>query len=1044
MRFCYFQRMSNAKVISRLVTACFFLSGVAGLIYQLAWSRYLALFLGHTSYAVVAVLVAFMGGLALGNAWVGSVVDRSKRPLAFYGWLEIGIALYAFLFPFYFDVCHRIYISVARGLSAGETGLLLLKFCFSLALVLIPTAMMGATFPALTRFVTRSIDELRGRVGWLYCINSLGAVIGCFVADYWWIPGFGLEVSVMGSGVLNLLVGLVALGFSKRIFEGERNLPQVKPDPEAKQETFTPRELRLAVWAIGLSGFVAMLYEVAWTRLLALALGSSTHAYTLMLVTFILGIAAGGAVVARCTGLRRTLDAFGWAEAVLAGAVFLSMFTYELLPYGLIVATNHIARSPDSYLLYECVQAALCLAVMFIPALCLGMTLPLASRIATAGLAHAGRSVGKVFAVNTTGTVLGAALTGLFFMPVLGLARTFALGVVLNAFIAVLILRRNAKLRNVLAGGTIGGLLFVVLTGFYFDPRWQGVFSVGWWRAPSIPGSVGEFLKASQVSRMLYYRDGAGSTVAVHRESEARGNRLSLRVNGKVDASSKGDHFTQLLLGHIPMILRPTSTNALVIGLGSGMTCGAILKHSNVQSLTAVEISPEIGQAARLFGEFNDHVLDNRRFHLVQEDAKSFLKINDQQFDLIVSEPSNPWMAGVAGVFSLEYYQDCAAHLAKDGLMVQWIQIYESSDEVFSMVVRTFSSVFPSVSMWRTQAGDLALIGSLQTPIVNLAEAAKRFQDPSVQKDMERVNISTFPVFLSLEIASAENGAALVSDEGPIHSDYFPALEYKAQRAFFVRSNAEIWSEFKESWTARPLLLIGRYLSDHRLGDADFRGFALRVTAGEETDARLSHSIYLEWLRSGYSPSLALQFLESLPASQAPSLLHEELWRHAVTNLLDYATADIQGLKAWERILLRAYRQKRSVFHQPDSADLRQAIANLTRLDPTNVRVYQLHEAELAWDRGDELECFRLGKEALTAPEGQSSRQSFDQDFIAPRVVLTLMLEHLHRTSQWAEALGWIKAARQQKFLEHDANYYQPLERVCRKVAISVSQRAAQ
>ncbi len=1027
--------MPNGKTISRLVTACFFVSGVAGLIYQLAWSRYLALFLGHTSYAVVAVLVAFMGGLALGNAWLGAVVDRSRRPLAFYGWLEIGIAVYAFLFPYYFEACHQFYIQLARGLSAGETSLLALKFFFSLFLVLLPTALMGATFPALTRFVTHSIDELRGRVAWLYCINSLGAVLGCFVADYWWIPKLGLEISLIGSGVLNLAVGVVALGLSRMVFEGERPSPAQAVQTSELTEKFTPRELRLAVWAIGLSGFVAMLYEVAWTRLLALALGSSTHAYTLMLITFILGIAAGGAVVARCTGLKRTLDAFGWAEAALAATVFLSMFGYEYLPYGLIIATRHIARSPDSYPLYEFVQATFCLAVMFIPALCLGTTLPLASRIATSGLAHAGRSVGKVFAMNTAGTVLGAVLTGLVFMPMLGLSRTFALGVMANALIALLILRRNADLKKTWIVGCVGGLIFLVLAGFYFEPRWQGAFSYGWWRAQQVPKSLAEYRQLSRSLAVRYYRDGASSTVTVNQQVQGTNTHLYMRVNGKVDASSKGDHFTQLLLGHIPMVLRPASTNALVIGLGSGMTCGAILRHPTVQSVTAVEISPEISQAARFFGPFNDHALDNPRFHLVKEDAKSFLKISDQRFDVIVSEPSNPWMAGVAGVFSQEYYQDCADHLSNDGLMVQWLQIYESSDDVFAMVVRTFSSVFPSVSIWRTQSGDLALVGSRNIPVVDLAASKKRFDDLLIQKDMERIDIGTFAVFLSLEIASAENGTSLVAEEGSIHSDYFPALEYEAQRAFFVRQSSELWSTFKEAWSVRSSLLLDQYLEKYPLDESDFRGFALRVVGGDDVDARLSNSFYLEWLKSGLMPELALQFMESLPNAQAPSLLNENRWQLQPAAKLRQATADIEGLKSWERVLLRAYRQKRSIFHQPDASALVQIIDQLKKLDPNNHRVYQLHEAELAWDRGDEAECFRLGQEALAASAKQVGQQAFEQDLMAPRVVLTLMIEHLHRSRQWTEASGWVRAAQQQKFLARDSNYYPPLERVCRKVS---------
>src|SRR6185436_6231884 len=318
---------SNLRVIFALVMACFFVSGVAGLVYQIAWTRYLSLFLGHTSYAVVAVLVAFMGGLAIGNAVVGVWTDRAEKPLSLYGWLEIGIAIYAVLFPSYYELCHKLYVSAARHFAEGGAPLLLLKFAFSFVTILLPATLMGATFPALTRFVTRSLAELRERVASLYFINSVGAVVGCLVADFWWIPAMGLEFTVFGAAALNLIAGLTSLAMSHKI--GEGNLAEVTEpaNAQAAQEHFSPLDLKVATIAIGCSGFVAMLYEVAWTRVLALALGSSVHAFSIMLITFISGIAAGAALIARWK-TRRTMEAFAWAEGALAVTVFISMFFY--------------------------------------------------------------------------------------------------------------------------------------------------------------------------------------------------------------------------------------------------------------------------------------------------------------------------------------------------------------------------------------------------------------------------------------------------------------------------------------------------------------------------------------------------------------------------------------------------------------------------------------------------------------------------------------------------------------------------------------------
>src|SRR5438034_2608312 len=475
---------SNALLLPTAIF-CLLISGAAGLVYQVAWMRYLSLFLGHTSYAVVAVLVAFMGGLALGNAWLGARADRVQRPLAFYAWLEIGIAVYAVFFPHYFEWCDEAYVGLARGWQLGGAGLLGLKFGFSLLTILLPTVLMGGTLPVMTKLVTRSLGELRKRVSTLYFINSLGAVVGCFLADFWWIPSIGLQATVLAGAALNFVVGAVALFVSGWIKEERRGANgSGDSQKDSSEEMFTPREITLAVVGIGISGFVAMLYEVVWTRMLALALGSSTHAFSLMLITFIAGIAVGAWRVGRWKRLRRTLDAFGWAELALAITLLVSMLFYERVPYWFTRLAGVLARRPEVYPLYEFVQSLVCFAVMFVPTVCLGMALPLVRRIATAELARTGRSVGRVFSVNTLGTVLGAAVTGLWLLPWLGLARTLALGIALNTSIGLMILGRSrpAFRRSLKVLVPVGTLMLIWVIGKSYDDVWQRSFSLGLWR----------------------------------------------------------------------------------------------------------------------------------------------------------------------------------------------------------------------------------------------------------------------------------------------------------------------------------------------------------------------------------------------------------------------------------------------------------------------------------------------------------------------------------------------------------------------------------
>lgn len=1031
---------SNARAIFLAVMACFFVSGVAGLVYQLAWARYLALFLGHTSYAVVAVLVAFMGGLAIGNAALGRVADRAEKPLALYGWLELGIAGYALIFPWYFEFCHNLYIAFSTDSPNGGAPMLALKFAFSFLTILLPTTLMGATFPALTKFVTQSLAELREKVAALYFINSVGAVVGCVVADFWWIPNWGLEFSTYGAAALNFVAALVAFGISRSILEGTPTAARAGSGKSANDEVFSALDLKVATIGIGLSGFVAMLYEVAWTRLLALALGSSTHAFSIMLITFISGIAVGAAIIARWKTLRRTLDAFAWAEAALAGTVLFSMFFYERMPFWFARLGGMLARRPDVYFLYELSQGAICFAVMFIPAVCLGMTLPLASRIATSEFARTGRSVGRIFAVNTVGTVFGAAMTGLWLMPMIGLPGVFALGVAINAAIAAVILKRETVAQRpapILATGFLAALGLVFVATYYFEPLWRGSFSQGVWRSRAYASTFEQFRDAYKLYHFLYYKDGPGSTVALHTFG-GDPNNVILRVNAKTDASL-GDAGTQLILGHLPALMHTKATNALVIGLGSGMTASALLRHTNILQTRVVEISPQVAEALPLWGAANDNVATNARFRLTIDDAKSFLKASEQQFDIIVSEPSNPWMAGVASVFSKEFYESCRRRLNSDGVMVQWVQTYETTDRTIETVIKTFAGSFPYVSLWRGSPGDIVLVGTPQPRKINLDSLLARMTDPHVRTDLMRGRMSEPLALLAREIVSDQNTMFLPRTNAVIHSDYFPTLEYMSQVGFFIGADARLHEVIDETKVARPTTLLGELLKRRPLDERDFQRASQAYLDGQFTDATLALSLMLRWAETHTNSTLPLEMIERIPAER-PAAITEEMRlapKHAW--LLEQARTDIAALQFYERALMRAYRSKRTAFYSPDTKKLEEVLSVLIERDPRHVRVYKLHQSELAWDKGDDEASLRLGGEALS-PNPQLGPVQFTLDHLAPRQVLCNMIEASIRSGELRQAQELAMQARAGKYVEPGEFYFPPLDFVCRKTEVLIEQ----
>ncbi|HXT40479.1 MAG TPA: fused MFS/spermidine synthase [Candidatus Angelobacter sp.] len=1011
------------RAVSALVAGCVFASGAAGLAYEIVFARYLGLFLGHDGYAVVAVLVAFMGGLAIGNSWFGGKVDqRPDKALRFYAWLEIGIGLYALGFPAVHFTSKQLFLRLAGAWQPGGLMLIVLKFIFATLTILPPAILMGGTLPAVVRFATRSLSELRGRVASLYFTNSLGAVFGCLASDFWWIPDFGLPATLRAGAVVNLLVGILALSLSRAV--STRKERASGPSAAAAEESVSPAQTRLVMTGIAISGFAAMLYEVAWTRLLALTLGSTTHAFSLMLAAFIAGIAAGAWAIARWRVLRRSLAAFAQVEIVLGVVVFISLPLYSHLPYAFAKSAAWLASDSGAYPLYASLQGVLCFAVMFMPALLLGATLPLASRAAATDTAGAGKTVGRVFALNTLGAVVGTISTGLWLMPTLGLASTFGVGIAANLAAGAIICRGTMPSIKSWLIPAAAVFLFGVpwICGRAFDSEWQRVFTLGLWRQPRSIASLAEFKSVVRENNLKFYRDGVVATVSVNAWTEGGTEQLNLRVNGKPDASTAGDMPTQLLLGHLPMLLRPQSEHVLVVGLGSGVTCGAVARHASVKQVDAVEISPDVVAAARLFSAYNHQVLEDPRLRLTVDDARSFLQTTDQTYDAIISEPSNPWIAGVAGLFTREFFESCRARLRSDGLMAQWIHLYDNNQAALEVVMRTFSSVFPNVAVWQSEELDLILVGSARPWKADLTSLLARFDEADVRADLARARINRPAVLLSREIISQSYGRFLAAPAGPVQTDLKPVLEYLAQRAFFAHENAAQWLQLDENLSTHADTLLAEYLRSHPLTVEDYRAFAEFYFAYHLPAPELLRSLCLRWQEDPAAQGALIELLPRLPPLGTTPELEALRFTALRENLLARADKDPGLLRHYAKLLLQVYRSQRSVFYFPRATELQTVLERLLTADPANLPSYQLQLAELAWDRGDTEGCIRLSRKALSA----DNRSSSENDAAFARFAEALLL-----TGRRDEALESCRRGR-------DAGHGGPrLEMVARRVAAS-------
>jgi spermidine synthase/tetratricopeptide (TPR) repeat protein/MFS family permease len=784
-----------------IVAVLFVVSGIAGLMYQIVWFKYLSLFLGNTTYAQTMVLSSFMGGLALGAAIWGKQADRSQNPLALYAWLELGIGVYCLLYPLILDVVKSAFVTmvVQSQLPSDSSSVLVLKLAVSVVTLLIPTMLMGGTLPVLVRYISRRIEESGKNVATLYFLNSFGAVVGTLLGGLFFVPLVGLQATIMSAVGINLVVGVVALVLSR--FRTEERQSE-DPPVVAPVESFTDRQIRVVVLVAGLSGFASMVYEITWVRLLIPLLGSTTYSFTLMLVAFISGITIGSWMVSLIISrLKNLIAVLAICQFGVVVSMILSLPLYERLPFYLWQIASVLSRTESAYPLFLAAQFLLCFALMFAPTVFLGMSLPIASRIASRDIAVLGSTIGNVFSVNTLGTVLGSLVTGLVLIPMIGIRNALEVGIVINLVLGMLLLAvdtrvsEHKKFALALPVVVVCALYLMFATGWNQSVMLMSIFRQIAYNAPP-PGSFADFEREAQRKRVLYYREGTSATVAVAEIPAPGGMARALYVNGKVDATSHADLPTQVLLGQLPMLLHPKVDHALVIGLGSGITLGSILTHP-VQSVDCVEISPEVLEASRLFDDLSNRPLDDPRVRVVVDDALAYLKLTAKHYDVIVSEPSNPWIAGVGNLFTREFFQQCRERLRPGGWMVQWFHRLEMGDETFQLVLRTLRETFPHVILWQSLNKDVVLLASTEPFVIQYDLIRSRMAAPSVRKNLERISIPDAMTLLSLQ-ALSEESVARYADYGPVNTENLPLLEYWAPRDLFLHRTTEALGQYDE------------------------------------------------------------------------------------------------------------------------------------------------------------------------------------------------------------------------------------------------------
>jgi predicted membrane-bound spermidine synthase len=645
---------------------------------------------------------------------------------------------------------------------------------------------MGGTLPVLAAWLQKNTPDAARRSARFYSVNSFGAVLGAGLSGFVLVQWLGLQGTMVATACVNVIIGLSVLAIARIQRKpmtsdaevGSKEQPTLEPAPKV-----CPR----FVWSylvVAITGAVSMGLEVLATRCLALVFGASLQVFAIVLMAFILGIGLGSAWIAspgRTQWRKETTTALLLAGA--AAFIALLIANIENLVQIYLYAQSGLDRTSMGYCYHQLMLSVISIGVLGVPAAAIGSVLPLWIRELSDPSDPLGELVGRLLTWNTIGAMTGALITGFVLMPNIGLRGSFAVLasiLVVGAFLTALTIRQVPM--ALLTGAT--GVFLTVVT-FQGGEGWRYILSSGMFRVQVKSPTRDWMAERLADNNLLFYEDGADATVSVEEgPSPFSPDEITLRINGKADASSVGDISTQILLAQLPLMAKPGSKDVFCFGMGSGVTAGSSLGYP-IDHLTVAENCEPVLRAAKFFAAENGGVLTNSRLRICEEDARTVLKLETQKYDAIIAEPSNPWTVGIGSVFSRDFYQIAASRLKPGGIMAQWFHIYDIDDDMVKLVLRTFASTFPSMEVWDVDGGDIVLLGSVETWKSGPDVFRSAFELERPRRDLAAAGVRTPEAMLARQLASQRTAFA-IPGPGPIQTDDHPILEYDAPRAFYL------------------------------------------------------------------------------------------------------------------------------------------------------------------------------------------------------------------------------------------------------------------
>ena len=796
----------------------FGISGFAGLMYESIWSHYLKLFLGHAAYAQSLVLIIFMGGMALGSWAASRYLVKDISPLLFYAAAEFLVGCAGLVFHDTFSSLMEFFYDSVLSSTVSSTFGVGLKWLVAGCLIMPQSVLLGMTFPLMSAGVIRRYPRAPGSsIAMLYFTNSIGAAAGVLASGFWLIGFVGLPGTIVTAGLLNIALALAiwilvrldpsmpGLPFEKRIKSGHISSPA-----------------SLFLFAAFVTGTASFIYEISWIRMLSLVLGSTTHSFELILSAFIVGLALGGLwIKKRLDHIVSPIRFAGYVQLIMGAFALLTVPIYVGAFDGMEWVLKVLGQTDAGYDVFHIASHSIALLVMLPTTVMAGMTLPLFT-YALIGQGHGEKSIGQIYAANTTGAIIGVLVAVHVGLPFLGLKQLIVLGAGLDISLGLILLfRRPIRWSgNILltTSGLIslaGLIVFISTMTLPSSVLVSGVFRSG----------VAKLMPSSRVS---FYKDGKTATVAV---TENAGGIVTISTNGKPDASIQmnqskpytADEVTMVLAGVLPMAYMPNAKTAATIGMGSGLTTHVLLASEGIRKVDTIEIEPAIVAGAYRFKDRVQRAYMDPRSNIHIEDAKTFFSLNQDVYDIIVAEPSNPWVSGVASLFTTEFYSTIQHYLAKNGLFAQWIQLYEFDDVLMNSILKALASSFSDFVVYMLDGGNILVIaknsGELSDP-----DWSHILSGP-IAEELKRVGVDKKSDLLVRRVIGGEHlELYLEGSTAPINSDYFPYVDLNAGRARFKKSVAQTLGSFSVAPLPVVEMLSGEIFDHSQVTHTRFLG----------------------------------------------------------------------------------------------------------------------------------------------------------------------------------------------------------------------------